>query len=70
MGITSPASPGMFSATGTRGSLTMPLSMASIREKSHTVHGQSVPSACPEPRRKNGVAARAIARLVHGLRLT
>ncbi len=37
--------PGMLSATGTRGSLTMPHSMASISEKSLIVHGNSVPSA-------------------------
>jgi hypothetical protein len=37
--------PGMFSATGTRGSLTMPHSMASISEKSLMVQGKSVPSA-------------------------
>ena len=37
--------PGMLSATGTRGSLTMPHSMASINEKSLAVHGKSVPSA-------------------------
>jgi hypothetical protein len=39
------SSPGMLSATGTRGSLTMPHSMASISEKSLMVHGNSVPSA-------------------------
>ena len=39
------SSPGMFSATGTRGSFTMPHSMASISEKSLIVHGKSVPSA-------------------------
>ena len=33
------------SETGTRGSFTMPDSMASIREKSVTVHGKRVPSA-------------------------
>ena len=32
------------SATGTRGTLTMPDSMASIRPKSDTTHGKSVPS--------------------------
>ncbi len=37
--------PGMLSATGTRGSLTMPHSMASISEKSLIVQGNSVPSA-------------------------
>jgi type III restriction enzyme len=37
--------PGMFSATGTRGSFTMPHSMASMSEKSLIVHGNSVPSA-------------------------
>ena len=36
---------GRLSATGTRGNLTMPHSMASISEKSLTVHGNSVPSA-------------------------
>ena len=36
--------PGMFSATGTRGSFTMPDSMASISEKSLIVQGKSVPS--------------------------
>ena len=39
------SSPGMFSATGTRGSFTIPHSMASIREKSLMVQGNSVPSA-------------------------
>ena len=39
------SSPGMLSATGTRGSLTMPHSMASMSEKSLIVHGNSVPSA-------------------------
>jgi hypothetical protein len=34
----------MFSATGTRGSLTMPDSIASMSEKSLIVHGKSVPS--------------------------
>ncbi len=42
MGI---SSPGMLSATGTRGSLTMPHSMASMREKSLIVQGNRVPSA-------------------------
>ncbi len=37
--------PGTLSATGTRGNLTMPHSIASISEKSLTVHGKSVPSA-------------------------
>ncbi len=37
--------PGMFSATGTRGSFTMPDSMASISEKSFIVQGNKVPSA-------------------------
>ncbi len=37
--------PGMFSATGTRGSLTIPHSIASMSEKSLIVHGKSVPSA-------------------------
>src|SRR5450631_2500477 len=36
------SSPGMFSATGTRGSLTMPHSMASMREKSLMVHVEGV----------------------------
>src|ERR1700730_18593112 len=36
--------PGMFSATGTRVSLTMPHSMASMREKSLIVQGNKVPS--------------------------
>ena len=36
---------GMLSATGTRGSFTMPHSMASMSEKSLTVQGKSVPSA-------------------------
>ncbi len=39
------SAPGILSAIGTRGSLTMPLSMASIREKSETVQGNRVPSA-------------------------
>ena len=39
------SSPGMLSATGTRGSLTMPHSMASMSEKSLIVQGNSVPSA-------------------------
>ena len=43
----------------TRGSLTIPHSIASISEKSLTVHGNSVPSAYPEPLRKNGVADRS-----------
>ena len=34
-----------LSATGTRGTLTMPHSMASISEKSETTQGKSVPSA-------------------------
>ena len=33
--------------------------MASISEKSLTVHGNNVDSAYPEPRRKNGVAERS-----------
>ena len=53
------SSPGILSAIGTRGSLTMPHSMASISEKSLTVQGKSVPSAQPEPLRKNGVADRS-----------
>ena len=52
--------PGMLSATGTRGSFTIPHSMASMSEKSDTVHGNSVPSAYPEPRKKNGVAERSM----------
>ena len=39
------SAPGMLSATGTRGSFTIPHSIASISEKSHIVHGNSVPSA-------------------------
>ena len=35
---------GMLSATGMRGSLTIPLSIASISEKSLQVQGNSVPS--------------------------
>src|SRR5438128_5298748 len=35
--------PGMLSATGTRGSLTMPHSMASMSEKSLIVQGNRVP---------------------------
>ena len=37
------------SATGTRGTLTIPASIASIKEKSDTTHGNNVPSAKPEP---------------------
>jgi hypothetical protein len=37
--------PGMLSAIGTRGSLTMPHSIASMSEKSLMVQGKSVPSA-------------------------
>ena len=37
--------PGTLSATGTRGSLTMPHSMASMSEKSLIVQGKIVPSA-------------------------
>src|SRR4051794_15370619 len=37
--------PGMFSATGTRGNLTIPHSIASMSEKSLIVHGNNVPSA-------------------------
>ena len=33
-----------LSCTGTRGTLTMPDSMASIREKSETTQGNNVPS--------------------------
>jgi hypothetical protein len=62
--------PGMFSATGTRGSFTMPHSMASMSEKSLIVHGKSVPSAYPDPRRKKGVAERSIARASPSLRFT
>ena len=43
----------------TRGNFTMPHSIASISEKSLMVHGNSVPSAQPEPLRKNGVAERS-----------
>jgi hypothetical protein len=42
----------IFSATGTRGNLTIPHSMASMSEKSLIVHGNKVPSAYPEPLRK------------------
>ena len=52
--------PGMLSATGTRGSLTMPHSMASMSEKSLTVQGNKEPSRYPEPLRKNGVADRSM----------
>jgi len=62
--------PGTSSATGTRGSFTIPHSMASISEKSLIVHGNSVPSAYPEPRRKNGVAERSTIRLIPSCRLT
>jgi len=34
----------LSSATGTRGTFTMPDSMASMSEKSETTHGNSVPS--------------------------
>jgi hypothetical protein len=34
----------------------MPHSIASIKEKSLIVQGKSVPSAHPDPLRKNGVA--------------
>ena len=60
----------MFWATGTRGSLTIPHSMASMSEKSLTVHGNSVPSAYPEPLRKNGVADRSRTRERPSVRLT
>jgi hypothetical protein len=50
------------SATGTRGTLTMPLSMASISEKSETTHGKSVPfgvaRAAQEERRGRQVVDR------------
>ena len=39
------SAPGMLSATGTRGSFTMPHSIASMSEKSLIVQGKSVPSA-------------------------
>src|SRR6266542_1793154 len=45
--------PGTLSATGTRGSFTIPHSIASMSEKSLIVHGNKVPSTYPEPRRKN-----------------
>ena len=48
----------------------MPLSIASIREKSLTVHGNKVPSAYPEPRRKKGVAERSMTCLTPRTRLT
>jgi hypothetical protein len=38
------SSPEMLSATGTRGSFTIPHSIASMSEKSVSVHGKSVPS--------------------------
>ena len=44
---------------GTRGSFTIPHSMASIREKSLITQGKSVPSGQPEPLRKKGVAERS-----------
>ena len=62
------SAPGMLSATGTRGSLTIPHSMASISEKSLAVHGNRVPSAYPDPRRKNGVADRSTTRWIPSLR--
>ena len=62
--------PGMLSATGTRGSLTMPHSMASMSEKSLIVQGNNVPSAYPDPRRKNGVADRSIICGTPSLRFT
>ena len=53
------SSPGMLSATGTRGSLTMPHSIASMSEKSLIVHGKSVPfdvaRAAQEERRRGQV---------------
>ena len=51
---------GILSATGTLGSFTIPHSIASINEKSVTVQGNNVPSAYPDPRKKNGVADRSI----------
>ena len=39
----------LSSATGTRGTFTMPDSIASISEKSDTTQGNSVPSLNPEP---------------------
>ena len=53
---------GILSATGTRGSLTMPHPMASMSEKSLIVQWNSTPSLYPDPRRKNGVADRSITR--------
>lgn len=58
-----------LSATGTRGSFTIPHSMASISEKSLIVHGNRVPSAYPDPRRKKGVADRSTIRLTPSFRL-
>ena len=52
--------PEVLSETGTLGILTMPDSIASMREKSHTVQGNKVPSWYPEPWRKKGVAERSI----------
>ena len=61
----------MFSATGTRGSLTMPHSMASISEKSLIVQGKSVPSRVAgavqeEGRGREVEDAREPQRAVHG----
>ena len=47
----------------------MPHSIASISEKSLIVQGKRVPSAYPEPRRKNGVAERSMTRVMPILRL-
>ena len=53
------SSPGMLSATGTRGSFTMPHSMASMSEKSLIVHGNEralgVARAAQEERRRGEV---------------
>jgi hypothetical protein len=48
----------------------MPHSMASIREKSHIVQGNRVPSTYPEPLRKNGVADRFTTRRISSFRFT
>src|SRR6185503_3457545 len=61
---------GILSAIGTLGSLTIPDSMAAISEKSLIVHGKRVPSAYPDPRRKNGVAERSTTRAMPSLRFT
>ena len=56
-----------FESTGTRGTFTMPDSMASISEKSDTTHGKSVPfvvaAALQEERRGREVVHRAQAEL-------